>query len=155
MKYTYRPLKKVIHTNKAVDILYKKMMFYDTSAMLMAKDICELLKDSAKARGDKLAEMFKHMMRFNDICIDCASKLAPYQSAKLESVEIKKKVEHSFVIRAPVAAPSSSKWLEQVQQTALPPPIFEKRESLGEILQDDVIEADYEIDNTLGVRNGL
>ena len=157
MKYKYRKRDTIskVHKRRAIDVLYDKMNFYNDKAMVIAKEICELLKKADKAQGAKLAEMFKHMMRFNDIVIDCAVKLAPYQSARLESVEVKRKVEHSFVIKAPIQMPNSKNWMEMVEKQALPPPSFERHNfSPVNLETDEVIEADYEIDNTLEAHNG-
>ena len=41
------------------------------------------------------------MLENKERLIDVASKLAPYEHAKLQSVEVKAKVEHRFVVRAP------------------------------------------------------
>lgn len=115
---------KVTHTIRAIDVLYKKMNFYDGRAMELASQIYKHLKEDDKVRGDKCADMFKAMMRFNDIVIECAAKLAPYQSSKLESVEIKKTVEHRYVIAAPKLIDNSKDWLSAVNADAklLPSP---------------------------------
>ena len=46
------------------------------------------------------------------IC-DVAHKLAPYQSPKMESVEIKSQVEHRYVIRAPEPILNVQAWLKK------------------------------------------
>jgi hypothetical protein len=96
----------------AKDILYKNMIFYDTKAMKLAQHIIKLVKSQDKSRGDLLVVMHKEMGKFNDRAIDCATKLAPYTHAKLQSVEVKNTVEHRFVVRTPTAIKSSSEWLE-------------------------------------------
>lgn len=128
------------------------MEYYDNDAMIIATEICKILKDNPVSQGAKLVEMHKAMMRFNDIAIECASKLAPYQSAKLQSVEIKKHVEHRFVIQAPAVVAKKEQWLDQVALTALPPPIapvIKKAEPI-----EDIEDPDYEYINNIEAHNG-
>lgn len=124
------------------------MNFYDSRAMTMATQIYQSLKDSPKNMGDKQADMFKAMMRFNDIVIECAAKLAPYQSSKLDTIEIKHKVEHRYVIAAPKLINNSKDWLTNVNEEAkmLPSPqkvIDNSKKELAaqEIKRDPVEEA--------------
>lgn len=42
--------------------------------------------------------------------IDCAHKLAPYDHAKLESIEVKSTVEHRMVMRAPQKIANVDEW---------------------------------------------
>lgn len=124
MLYRKRKLGVKIQTVRAIDVLYQKMNFYSERAETMALEIYKILKEDPKPRGDKLADMYKAMMRLNEIAIECAAKLAPYQSAKLESIEVKKTVEHRYVIAAPKPVDNSANWLMQVDQEAklLPSP---------------------------------
>lgn len=121
------------------------MNFYDQRAQAMAKEIYTILKEDEKPRGDKLADMFKAMMRLNETVIECAAKLAPYQSAKLESVEIKKTTEHRFVIAAPKVFNNSGNWLDNVNQEAKMLPsaqqiIAKSKETVKTIAKIDEIE---------------
>lgn len=123
------------------------MEYYNNDAMFLATEICKVLKDNPVSQGAKLVEMHKAMMRFNDIVIDCASRLAPYQSSKLQSIEIKKHVEHRFVIQAPAVTQRKEEWLDQVQLTALPPPIAPVIKK-SEIITD-TDDPDYEYLNNI------
>ena len=158
-----RPLRtKIGHKIRAVDVLYNKMVFYNQEANEMGLKIWELLKQGDKARGDKLADMYKAMMRINDLAIECATKLAPYQSAKLESVEVKKTVEHRYVIRAPAQLKSVQDWSQQVKLEALPPPVLRNTpkpnitpvNTQNNIQDAEIIEEDdYEYSNSVRGNN--
>lgn len=129
MQYKYKPLhNKLKKKIKAVDILYKKMMFYDGEAQSLIVKIVEQLKLGASARGDKMSDMFKAIMRCNDLVIECATKLAPYQDPKLANIEVKKTTTNRFVLVAPRPINDKLSWLQEVQQQALPPPKFLTRE---------------------------
>ena len=92
-------------------MLYEKMIFYNRKAKLLYAAIIEKLRQDG-ARADVLAGMAKQLQRCNDIAIDCAAKLAPYQSPKLQSMEVNKKITQRFVIEAPQQMMSSHAWLE-------------------------------------------
>jgi hypothetical protein len=126
------------------------MNFYDSKAMHWGKEIVEALKKADKHDGAKMALMYKEMMRLNDLVIECAAKILPYQTPRLESVEVKKTTEHRFVIAAPKLANNSSNWLNAVNEEAkmLPPPIKIQKEIIEEIEEDD-----YELKHTLGNNN--
>lgn len=120
---------------KATEVLYEKMVFYDKKAKELYFEIKKVLKSSDGAqRGDILAQMTKYMQRANDICIDCASKLAPYQSPRLQSMEVKKNVTHRFVIQAPKPATDSSAWLEEADK---PIALIESKPHIGELNGSD------------------
>lgn len=138
---------RLTHKQRAIDILYANMIFFNDKAVKMTIEIVEALKKSEISRGDKLADMHKAMIRVRELTLECASKLAPYQSPKLESVEVKKTVEHRFVLRAPTPVKNTQSWLNQVDQEAklLPSPqkiIDRSREELNNsknILNKDII----------------
>lgn len=118
--YRYRRSSKLppdFLKKKATEILYEKMVFYDKKAKELYLEIKKVLKTGdASQRGDILAQMTKYLSKANDICIDCASKLAPYQSPRLQSMEVKKNVTHRFVIQAPKPAVDSAQWLEEADK---------------------------------------
>lgn len=104
---------KDLFKRTAVEVLYDKMIFYDQRARILYAEIIKVLKkDKDTLRGDLIAQMIKHMQRANDIAIDCAAKLAPYQTARLQSVEIDKKITHRFVIQAPQQSNNTQAWLD-------------------------------------------
>lgn len=96
------------------------MVFYDNRAIRLYAEIREHLKEDVKKgapiRGDLMAQMLKHMQKANEVCIECAAKLAPYQSPRLQSMEVNKKVTHRFVIQAPQQIEDSNAWLEQINK---------------------------------------
>ncbi len=107
------------------------MVFYDKKAKELYQEVRKVLKsDTATVRGDLMAQMIKHMQKANDICIECAAKLAPYQSARLQSMEVKKNVTHRFVIQAPKQAEDSQQWLQSVNSD---PKLIESKPYSGEL----------------------
>lgn len=160
MQYKKKRINKHILKYRAIDKLYEKMMFYDTAAVVMGNKICKLLERSDKSLGIELAGMYKTMGGFNNIVIDCAAKLAPYQTPKLQTVEVNKKIEHRFVIRAPLQSPNTANWLKAIEASPAPPPILqrtkvEKANSTGaasrvlvedaDIVEDDKVEEDHRV----------
>lgn len=120
-RYRYRHFSKLppdFLKKKATEVLYEKMIFYDTKAKQLYSEIKKVLKSSdAAQRGDILAQMTKYIQRANDICIECAAKLAPYQSPRLQSMEVKKQTTVRFVIQAPKPAQDSNSWLESASES--------------------------------------
>lgn len=104
------------YKHRATDVLYDKMMFYHTKAKDIASFIINVIESGKMARGDLLAQIHKDMHRFNDIAIECASKLAPYQTPKLESIEVKKRITHRFVVAAPKPINNTETWLDEVSK---------------------------------------
>lgn len=153
----------IVQKIKAVDVLYERMVFYRTEAVELGIKIVEMLKQQPIARGDKIADMYKQLMRLSELTIDCASKLAQYQSPKLQSVETKNTNIQRFVIRGPTPLKSPEQWLakaqsEQVVLQALPPPPKVNNTNINNNLnsainfnndQDDN-DQDYELSGTYG-----
>ena len=101
---------------KPRDVLRDLMLFYDTQAKDIIADIILRLKDEvSRGTGSELALMYKKFSECAQIAIDCASKLAPYEHPKLESIEVRKELTHRFVIRAPTVMPDPKEWLEKAQ----------------------------------------
>lgn len=114
----YRKVRKPTfkYKRKATEILHNKMIFYDAKAQEIAEFIISVIESGKMARGDLLAQIHKDMHRFNDIVIECASKLAPYQTSKLQTIEVKQKITHRFVVQAPKPIVDTQSWLEEVTQ---------------------------------------
>lgn len=126
---SYRKRKKrLVKGNRAVDVLREKMEFYNSKANELVAGIVEVLKKSEISQGKRLHEMYKMMHSHNEIVIDCAAKLAPYQSSKLQSVELTKKEIKRYVLQVPVPAGSTQEWLNQVKQQQLPAPVLNREE---------------------------
>lgn len=92
------------------------MIFYDEKGRKLFLDIREYLAKHEDKRGDLLAKMAKLMSECKAIAIECASKLAPYQSPKLESIEVNKKVTHRYVIQAPHQISNADDWLKSINK---------------------------------------
>ena len=84
------------------------------------------------------------MHNFNTLAIECATKLAPYHAPKLESIEIKKKVTHRFVIKAPMIAVTAEQWLKDAgvnaKETILPPEKQKRINSIHPKILDNFID---------------
>lgn len=107
----------------AVDVLHDQMVFYEEKSISLLLAIKKELKENSPTRGDLLVTITKNLLHCKDMAIECAHKLAPYQAPKLQSIEVKKKITHKFVIQGPTIAPNNSIWLDQVNQMrALPAP---------------------------------
>lgn len=113
-------LMKLIHARKvaraivqrplrATDVLYQKMHVYNNEAKTILNTLIELCKKTS-SNSPALRELYLLMRKADDIVIDCAHKLAPYQSPKLESIEVRNKIEHRFVLRAPKPIASVEEW---------------------------------------------
>lgn len=94
---------------KATDVLYQKMHVYNNESKQILSHLIETIKQQNK-NSPALRELYLLMRKADDIVIDCAHKLAPYQTPKLESIEVRNKVEHKFVLRAPKAVSSIEEW---------------------------------------------
>lgn len=98
----------------AKDMIYSKMILYDTKAKDILNYMIEYYKKADKAQFDKIKQLYQQMRACDDIVIDCAHKLAPYQSPKLESVEVKSKVEHRYVMQVPQQMKNKDEWMKHV-----------------------------------------
>lgn len=102
------------------NVLWRKMLFYDEKAEELLKEIIICLKKSNPPRTELIALMAKKMFECNEMAIDCATKLAPYIHSKLQNIEVNKTVTKQFVIRAPMVAPNSQQWLDNVGEVKTP-----------------------------------
>ena len=94
---------------KATDVLYQKMHSYNNEAKEILAYLIKEVKEQNK-NSPALKSLYQLMDKADSIVIDCAHKLAPYQTPKLESIEVRNKVEHKFVLRAPKAVHSLEEW---------------------------------------------
>src|SRR5688572_200577 len=124
----------------ATKMLEEAMVFWHNEGQKIIKLLIDKLNNEGEGR--RAAEIAKIWRGVDDRWIDIAAKLAPYQSAKLSSVQINKKIEKRFVISAPQVIPEKKDWLEKVErdQAALPKPNV-----ISNILQDDdtIDEVEY------------
>jgi hypothetical protein len=96
----------------ATDVLYRKMHVYDKEAKEILAFLIKTVKDSPIANNAQLKSLYSLMEKADERAIECASKLAPYQTPKLESIEVKGKVDHRYVIRAPQNMQSVDQWMK-------------------------------------------
>ena len=106
----------------AVDVLHDTMVFYEDKGLQLLLAIKKEIKENSSSRGDLLVTMTKQLLHCKDMSIECAHKLAPYQAPKMQSIEIKKKITHKFVIQGPNTIKDANTWLKQVEQIQLEPP---------------------------------
>lgn len=109
---TRETLAKVTQKRKAVDLLYQKMMFYSDKAKFILEAIIKDMDCDEKADAKTRIKAFALLKEADQIAIDCAVKLAPFQSPKLESVEVNNKIEHRYVMRAPAQFKSTEDWMK-------------------------------------------
>jgi len=127
LRKRYKPI-YVVQT-KATDVLYQKMHAYNKEA----KEILAYLVKETKERNPNspaLKQLYQMMDKADNIVIDCAHKLAPYQSPKLESIEVRNKVEHKFIIRAPQKITSVEEWTKITGAEQLKQDNFDKKQSV-------------------------
>ena len=143
-RYKRKPIfSKVETTRKAKDVLYEKMIFWHTKGAKLLKSIEEEIRLKGKSDAKLLLGAMKMLKDADDLAIHCAEKLAPYQDAKLQSVEVKQKIEHRFVIRAPAQMQDASKWLEQTGQAKeIAEVVLEKIEAPSRVNIDDFSDYD-------------
>lgn len=100
-------------TRKGADVLHEKMIFYNNKARKILDEIIKAMK-AGNASAPELLMAYKLLKETDVLAIDCATKLAPYQTPKLESIETKQKIEHRYVLRAPPQMKSTDEWAKAV-----------------------------------------
>lgn len=103
----------VVKKFTAVEVLRETMNHHHGRAQDIIAHIILLLKDSNPPRADLITYMHKEYTACREVAVDCAAKLAPYESPKLQSMEVKSESVHSFVMRVPIPAISTKEWMEQ------------------------------------------
>ena len=83
--------------------------------------------------------MHKQMMRFDELAIDCASRLAPYKHAKLASIEIKNETTHRYVVRTPEIIERTHDWLNAVSSKGM---LIEHQADVNEAYLEKLKEED-------------
>lgn len=127
-----------------LDVLYKAMVRYETQIPLMLHKIYELIKAEQPAIAAKIALALE---KSQDKAIDAAAKLAPYKSARLQSIEVNAKVTKRYVVRSPSIISNTQTWLDKVsqEQKALPKPNLTPNGHDSEIPEDvDFIDINAE-----------
>lgn len=136
-------------------VLYEELIFYRDKANLLGNEIARILKEGNKSQGDLLYKLYKLMLDNKSMLIEIAAKLAPYEHAKLESVEVKATVEHRFVIRVPEKAKDTKAWLENCGQEVQAPILVDhKASTLSKAHVEDAIDpVDYVVTNKISRRS--
>ena len=101
--------------DSAVQTLQSEMVFYRDQAAELIERIIEMLK-SQGANGLAIAMMYKHMAEAKKMAVDTAAKLAPYQSPRLQSIEVTKQTTHKYVIESPKRIDSEQDWIENTRR---------------------------------------
>ena len=112
----------------ATDVLYRKMHVYDKEAKRILDFLITTIKSQPLANSAQLKSLYSLMEKADDRSIECASKLAPYQTPKLESIEVKGKVDHRYVIRSPQPMQSVDQWMKHTGAERLKIEEMTKRE---------------------------
>lgn len=102
---------KVVHRKRlARDVLYDAMINFESKANTIITVMIEMIKSTQKSNYQELKVLYQEFGRCSELACDYATKLAPYQSPKLESIEVKSEVEHRFVLRVPHQMKSVEEW---------------------------------------------
>lgn len=129
-------------SQRAIDVLYKEMVFWEREGKLLVLRVLAALDE--EKNGRLAAELLMKFKDVDDRCIEVAAKLAPYQSAKLASMEVNKKITKRFVIVAPQVATDNKEWLERVhneEKLIQKPIVITKAPSLDDTI-DEIAYAD-------------
>jgi len=110
LKYTKKVKRYVSNgVSKAVDVLRDAML----DSNHKHKEILELLilkVETINPKDPMVKFYMTELRKLREDLIDTAAKLAPYESPKLETMEIKQTVEHRMVIRSPKKISSIDEW---------------------------------------------
>lgn len=116
----------------ATDVLYSTMTAYNKEHKSILQYLVELVKAN-NTNLPQLKQLYMLMNKAGEVAIDCAHKLAPYQSPKLESIEVRNQVEHKFVIRSPEKAKSIEEWAKMTGAQSMDyDPSIKKEEKVQE-----------------------
>ena len=88
------------------------MHTYNNEAKQVLNVLITQIKELPTGNHAQLKSLYTLMEKADQIVIDCAHKLAPYQSPKLESIEVKGKVDHRYVIRTPQPMSTINEWMK-------------------------------------------
>lgn len=122
------------------DVLREWMLFYNEKAKDILITIIACIEDvdergKPNKRGDLLALMYKELTLTSERAIECATKLAPYKHAKLESIEQRNVDEKRFVVVIPSQQLSKDDWLKNA--SAIAPPTLPQ---LHSPLEEQIVE---------------
>ena len=101
------------------EVLFEQMDYFRAKATALGNKIAKHLKEGGHAQ--ELVQLYKVMLTLRKDTVDIAAKLAPFEHAKLSSVEIKAEIEHRFVIRAPIVARDTAEFLRMVNKDGVAP----------------------------------
>lgn len=129
-----RRLKVVERKRLARDVLYDAMVNFESKANKIIHVMIEMIKGQQKANYQELKVLYQEFRKCSELACEYASKLAPYQSPKLESIEVKSEIEHKYVIRVPHQMKNIEEWskatgaaklVKQIEETIPKVPKYE------------------------------
>ena len=131
----------VLRKLRATDVLYDKMVYHDTKSREILVELHNHYNTSDKAQYDKVKQIIIELRRVDELVIDCAQKLAPYQSPKLESIEVKSKHEHRYVMRTPNQIKTVDEWASLTGATRA-----KREELIKESVKSEVVPSIHDFD---------
>ncbi len=120
------------------------MVHYDDQAKKILNAVLAELRKGEKSDGKSIVHAMKLIQDADKIAIECAVKLAPFQSATLKSVEVKSKSEVRYVMRTPEKIKDGQDWLSRTGHKSdedntvkLPPVHVPSPLSINDVLEMD------------------
>jgi len=143
-----RRLKVAERTRLARDVLYDGMVNFETRAKQCLAVMIDSIKGQQKSNYAELKLLYQEFRKCQELAADYAHKLAPYQSPKLESIEVKSQVEHRYVMRVPHQMKSTDEWTKATgaSKVSLEEMTKHSKNNMTKVTKD-VVEAEYEEDN--------
>lgn len=98
-------------TLKAVEVAHAKLKFYSEKAPDLIAKLYKMVNEAEfSGHLHHAKDILKQLMGIDDKILEYIKVLAPYQSAKLESIEVKSHVEHRYVMRSPAPVKNIDDW---------------------------------------------
>lgn len=149
MKYALirkRQLKVISRPRLARDVLYDGMVNFETRAKQCLSVMIDSIKSSQKSNYAELKILYQEFRKCQELAADYAHKLAPYQSPKLESIEVKSQVEHRYVMRVPHQMKSTEEWTKATgaSKVTLEEMTVMSKASLPKYKEQKLVSEEYE-----------
>ena len=108
-----QPLFKKFATSRmAKDVLYAKMVAYDDKVRKVLEVLIHDMKQDERIPAKDRIEAIRYLRECDKIVIDCAHKLAPFQTPKLNAMDLNTKTETRYVVVAPTQSKSKDDWMK-------------------------------------------
>lgn len=128
---------------KAVDMLYEAMVFWHDEGIKLINEIKHRLEQGGN--GKDAVALAKVWKGYDDRWIEIASKLAPYQSPKLSSMEVNNKVTTRYIVEIPRKSATTKDWVQQAELDMKLIPSLTQKPMIDVLQTDDTIdEIEYE-----------